>query len=130
MILGSGSPRNVPILTPDSKKNMLQKPMPYDAPERVFVNQKDIGIQADVWSLGVVLYEFLVSVDGTKKASDSVSQLRQIPYEDRVKEIRANIRDVAMQELLFLMLRDHENRPTAEQLLDHPILRFFGQITR
>lgn len=130
MILGSGSPRNVPILTPDSKKNMLQKPMPYDAPERVFVNQKDIGIQADVWSLGVVLYEFLVSVDGTKKASDSVSQLRQFPYEDRVKEIRTNIRDVAMQELLFLMLRDHENRPTAEQLLDHPILRFFGQITR
>ena len=104
--------------------------MPYDAPERVFVNQKDIGIQADVWSLGVVLYEFLVSVDGTKKASDSVSQLRQFPYEDRVKEIRTNIRDVAMQELLFLMLRDHENRPTAEQLLDHPILRFFGQITR
>ena len=104
--------------------------MPYDAPERVFVNQKDIGIQADVWSLGVVLYEFLVSVDGIKKGIESVNQLRQIPYEERIIEIRRNIRDVAMQELLFLMLREHENRPTAEQLIDHPILRFFGYITR
>ena len=58
--------------------------MPYDAPERVFVNQKDIGIQADVWSLGVVLYEFLVSVDGIKKGIESVNQLRQIPYEERI----------------------------------------------
>lgn len=59
---GNSSPRgglySMPF-SPESKRNMLQKPLSYDAPERVFVNQKDIGIQADVWSLGVIMYEFL-----------------------------------------------------------------------
>ena len=61
MLSDSASPRSHPVTSPDSKRNMLQKPLAYDAPERVFVNQKDIGLQADIWSLGVVLYEFLVS---------------------------------------------------------------------
>ena len=34
-----------------------------------------------------------------------------------------------MQELLSLMLRDHETRPTAEVLLEHPILGFFTYIS-
>ena len=61
-------------LSPDSKRNMIQKPLSYDAPERVFVNQKDIGIQADIWSLGVILYEFLTQAEAaSKKALDSIS---------------------------------------------------------
>ena len=70
--------------------------------------------KADVWSLGVVLYEFLVSPEGSKRAIESIAQLRTLSYAERVREIRDNIRDVAMQELLTLMLRDHEMRPTAE----------------
>ena len=67
-----------------------------------------------MWSLGVVLYEFLISLEGSKKAIDSVAQLRLINYSDRVRDIRENVKDVAMQELLTMMLRDHETRPTAE----------------
>ena len=67
-----------------------------------------------MWSLGVVLYEFLISLEGSKKAIDSVAQLRLISYSDRVRDVRENVKDVAMQELLTMMLRDHETRPTAE----------------
>ena len=67
-----------------------------------------------MWSLGVVLYEFLISLEGSKKAIDSVAQLRLISYSDRVRDVRENVKDVAMQELLTMMLRDHETRPSAE----------------
>lgn len=101
---------------------MIQKSLPYDAPERIYVNQKEIGLMADVWSLGVVLYEFLVTPDGNKKQLDSVSELRLVSYEARVKLIEENVADVAMRELLLLMLRDHETRPTAELLIENPLL--------
>ena len=38
----------------------LAKPLPYDAPEKMYVNQKDLQVQADTWSLAVVLFEFMV----------------------------------------------------------------------
>ena len=53
-----------------------------------------------------------------------------ITYEERVEHIRENVQDVAMQELLTLMLRDHDERPTAEMLTDHPILGFFAYIVK
>lgn len=81
MLSESSSPRGNSIVSPDSKKNRLQKSLPYDAPERVFVNQKDLAVQADVWSLGVVLYEFLVSPGGSKRTLGSVSELRGVSYE-------------------------------------------------
>ena len=40
---GSSSPKHI-FHSLDSKKNMLQKALAYDAPERVYVNQKDIGL--------------------------------------------------------------------------------------
>ena len=46
MLLSStSSPRSAKHHTgPDAKSNKIQKALPYDAPERLFVNQKDIGI--------------------------------------------------------------------------------------
>ena len=67
-----------------------------------------------MWSLGVVLYEFLISPEGDKKQLDTVADLRQVSYEARAILIEENINDVAMRELLLLMLRDHGTRPTAE----------------
>ena len=34
---GSSSPKHM-FVSPDSKKNMLQKALAYDAPERIYVN--------------------------------------------------------------------------------------------
>ena len=53
-----------------------------------------------------------------------------ITYEERVEHIQENVRDVAMRDLLILMLRDHEERPTAEMLIEHPILGFFAYIIK
>jgi len=43
MLNDGGSPR-LDLESPFSAKNELQMSLPYDAPERIYVNQKDIGL--------------------------------------------------------------------------------------
>mmetsp|Transcript_180 Transcript_180/g.195 ORF Transcript_180/g.195 Transcript_180/m.195 type:complete len:180 (+) Transcript_180:316-855(+) len=54
--------------------------------------------------------------------------LREIPYEVRMAFVRERVQDVAYRELLSFMLQDHDKRPTAYDLLNYPILKFFSYL--
>jgi hypothetical protein len=51
--------------------------------------------------------------------------IRQLSYEGRVQIIRETIKDIAYRELLYQMLEDEQRRPTASDLLNNPIIKFF-----
>ena len=81
MLRGTSSPRQITI-SPESKRNQLLMPLPYDAPEKKFVNQKDVDINLDIWSLGVALYEYILAIDDNET---DFTQLRYLKYEERVE---------------------------------------------
>ena len=84
----------------------------------MYVNQKDLQVQADTWSLAIVIFEFMVCSQLTGAIQDQalkeLKKLREMNYTKRVEIIRLRVQDVAMQELLCLMLRDQNERPMAE----------------
>ena len=66
-------------------------------------------MQADTWSLAIVLFEFMVSqLHGTNQTEGlkELKNLREVNYTKRVEIVRARVQDVALQELLCIMLRD------------------------
>ena len=58
-------------------------------------------------------------------ALKEIKKLRELDYNGRVSIIKSRVKDVAMQQLLNIMLRDQNERPSAEILLQHPALIFF-----
>ena len=58
-------------------------------------------------------------------ALKEIKKLRELDYNGRVSIIKSRVKDVAMQQLLNIMLRDQNERPSAELLLQHPALVFF-----
>ena len=58
-------------------------------------------------------------------ALKEIKKLRELDYSGRVSIIKSRVKDVAMQQLLNIMLRDQNERPSAEMLLQHPALVFF-----
>jgi len=104
------------------KNGRLIKQLPYDPPERKQVCQKSLTFQSDIWALGVVIFEYVISMQMYDDSFDLVKDLnlRELSYEMRTQIIEKRIQDVALKQLLKLMLKDEADRPTATQLLQHP----------
>lgn len=67
-----------------------------------------MGFNSDIWSLGIVLIEFFISVEMLEDGGDLIQSLnlRDITYEARVKFVEKRIRDPAFRQLAILMLCD------------------------
>ncbi|MBM3980981.1 MAG: hypothetical protein FJ304_11980 [Planctomycetes bacterium] len=92
----------------------------YMAPEQASGNAKFVGPQADVWALGVILYE---SLTGARpfEADDVQGLLARVIMADPVpprKRLSAIPRDVELICLKCLSKQPHERYPTAKELAD------------
>jgi serine/threonine protein kinase len=84
----------------------------YMSPEQVF-GEKDIDHRADIWALGVILYECLAGARPTQ--ADNIGQVFKIVMTDAIKPIERIVPDLpaAMVQLIGRMLsRDREKRPS------------------
>ncbi|CAG8599930.1 10152_t:CDS:10, partial [Funneliformis mosseae] len=103
----------------ERKKTICGTPN-YIAPEVLFDQLNGHSFEADVWSLGVIMYTLLFGKPPFQKGGE-VNQIYR-----RIRELRydfpSNITDVSIEakNLINLMLTlDPEKRPTIRQILDH-----------
>ena len=84
----------------------------YMSPEQIF-GEKDIDHRADIWALGVILYECLAGVRPTQ--ADNIGQIFKIVMTDAIRPIPERMPDLAPEvaNLIGRMLsRDRSARPT------------------
>jgi hypothetical protein len=98
----------------------------YMAPEQVFA-EKDVDARADMWALGVILYEGLTGVRPVEGSSfgqifRSITMGRIVPLEARLPWIPAPVRDLVHQ----LLQRDRRSRPSEVRLLYDTLAPFAG----
>jgi serine/threonine protein kinase len=83
----------------------------YMSPEQVF-GEKDIDHRADIWALGVILYECLAGVRPTQ--ADNIGQVFKIVMTDAIKPIELHVPELPapLVQLIGRMLTpDREKRP-------------------
>ncbi|CAI5969082.1 unnamed protein product [Closterium sp. NIES-64] len=111
----------VPLQSGDRAKGVAGSPF-YMAPE---VLLGEYALEADVWSLGVILYILLCGASpfwGPKDKDVFVEVLKGVV--DFSGEEWAGVSEEAKRLMLCLLQRDPQRRPTAAQILSHPwILR-------
>jgi eukaryotic-like serine/threonine-protein kinase len=98
----------------------------YMAPEQVFA-EKDVDVRADMWALGVILYEGLAGVRPVEGNSfgqifRQVTMGQIVPLEARLPWIPAPVRDLVHQ----LLQRDRRSRPSDVRLVHDTLAPFFG----
>lgn len=118
----------------------------FSAPEMVHGNvhnERKLTEKADIWSLGVTLYEMTTSqrriIDGepvspqrlrpfpytqlTSEARDLISDFRTKKEPDRFAQLRLDPLD-ELHQLIFNMLHpDPSMRPSAQEIANHPLIR-------
>ncbi|CAG8526133.1 10758_t:CDS:10 [Cetraspora pellucida] len=107
----------------DRKKTICGTPN-YIAPEVLFDQVKGHSFEADVWSLGVIMYTLLFGrppFQTEGKVDQIYKKIKELKY-----DFPGNINDVSKEAkaLINLMLTlDPEKRPTIQQVRDHDFFR-------
>lgn len=94
---------------------------PFDPPEKIKILQQ-LDFSADIWSLGVVIFHIVIALQEGTEHLDTLLKLslRDLTYDTRLALVQAEVKDVAMRDLLSVMLRDAGDRPRAAELLQDP----------
>jgi tRNA A-37 threonylcarbamoyl transferase component Bud32 len=96
----------------------------YKAPEHMF-GEKDVDQRADVWALGVILYECLAGVRPTQ--ADSIGQILKIVTRDGVpslRTVRPDLPDEVLDLVDKLLTSDRAKRPRDVHVVEHMLSRF------
>jgi len=104
--------------TIDSDSDTMEGDSCYMAPELLSWDKSTVGEAADVFSLGITLYEMAENVEIPSQHCDFYDELRGGKH-----RIRSPPYSRALQDLIYGMMRPlPEQRPSASQILQHPYI--------
>lgn len=99
-------------------KNVICGTFEYMSPE--VLNERDHSWQTDIWSLGIFLYEMLTGK--TPLNANNFDEMR-IKFKMNAIQISKQFSPEIRELLKFILKLKEEQRPTIDEILNHPIFR-------
>lgn len=98
--------------------------VPYMAPERIDSNSFSYDVRADVWSLGITLFELATGKLPYAECKSDFDILVQVVSGDPPKlpeelDLSPEFRDI----MTLCLAKDYKNRPNYKQLLNHDLIK-------
>nr|XP_043622097.1 mitogen-activated protein kinase kinase kinase 18-like [Erigeron canadensis] len=87
------------------------------------------GFPADIWALGCTIIEMMTGDSPWANVNDPVSLLYKIAFSNEIPKIPNELCDQAKDFLSKCLVRDPRQRWTAKQLLNHPYIQQFDDIS-
>lgn len=115
--------------------------LPYMAPEAIDT-PRDVGVKADIWSLGAMMYELLTGSKPFGKGLKAVRNILDGRYDEFPDFVTSNPQFKYLSDELISIVKsclkvDSAKRPTADEIVQHcehlcyPIVkRYFGSINK
>ncbi|EPQ52390.1 Pkinase-domain-containing protein [Gloeophyllum trabeum ATCC 11539] len=106
------------IESPGERKKTICGTPNYIAPEVLFDTANGHSFEVDIWSIGVILYTFVIGHPPfqTKEVKSIYKRIRDNQYEFPVNR---DISDDGKQLIQLILTPDPQERPTLHEILDH-----------